>query len=541
MTNSIEKVEKELGNLKYTSNKSEILIYILKYFISRKNFKYAEKYIKKFISTIDLEPNILARSKIINESINTLFKSLKCDDFKSIESIMNKLIPKIEVPYYKIQSWLEKLKFLSFYANKNYLLEEIKKIEAEIENIFKINTIIMLNWLFKPKNIYLSPEILTEYTSIDSINKKFVIYSSEIAVHLLDENLIKFAIQRAQLIKFQILRDETLKEIINNYYLLAIKTNNKEIALRVNELSKIVEDDVFRAETFVNYSDFLYTKSRFDEIEELLDFLILLIQKTPGDFSRASLFKTFIKIIQNLDNKSKKIQYHEKIYEMITKYQDNFSSLIIKLELLKSFYNLKRFKAGKELFKEIILQMNLISNQDLFLKINQQLIDLLSDINEMIDEDLISFYISKLNELDDNCQKTKILSNLTIQIENMNLHEKLKDIEKIMALISKPYVSNNKIFTEQYFLYLKFLIKQAFRFNYTKIIENPLQIVEKAHSEVEKCLLLLELLNQNKLKEQKEQSDYYNDLFFKQLKEITNEFERKEVLINYFNLIFLNS
>ncbi|MFX1452041.1 MAG: hypothetical protein ACFFCM_14480 [Promethearchaeota archaeon] len=319
--------------------------------------------------------------------------------------------------------------------------------------------------------------------------------------------------------------------------MLAINTNNPKLIPKIGKLSNQIKDDICRAETLIYYSSLLHKQSNFDEIEKILESLISLIQSTSGEFSRASLFKVVIQIIKNLENESIQTQFLNKVQDLIKNLQDIFSSLLIKLELVKIYNELKRFEAGKELFKEIILNANLISNQDLFLKINKQLIALIPDLQEMIDENIISFFISKLNKLDDNSQKTQILSYLATYLDDLKLPNKLMDIENIMAKTSKPYVLNNIFHTSQYFLYLQFVIKQAFRFNTIKIIQNPLEIVEKAYSEVEKCILLIEIIKQFKARNEKEKSNYYQNLFMEHFDEISNEFERKDVLIELLNSI----
>ncbi|MFX1452042.1 MAG: hypothetical protein ACFFCM_14485, partial [Promethearchaeota archaeon] len=96
----------------YVSTKSEILIYIVKYYFSREDFIKTDECIQRFLLTIDIEPNILARSKMINEAIKLLIEPANFGNIKQFDRIINVLLEKIESPYYKMESWLNKLTFM---------------------------------------------------------------------------------------------------------------------------------------------------------------------------------------------------------------------------------------------------------------------------------------------------------------------------------------------------------------------------------------------------------------------------------------------
>ena len=533
----IIELEKKLEEFKYISTKSEILIHLVSFYLFRKDFEKVDNLVEKFISTIDLESNILARSKLLHESIIILIQQYNFDDFHKIENLIDTLLTKIKSPYFKIVAWVKKLEFLLKYGEKLALLKEIKEIELEIQKILEVNNLILLKNILNPMKIDFPSERFVDQTSIDNINKKFASQLSKIAIKLLDENLFNIALNRVDLISLNLLREESLREIINNYCFLAIKTNDQKLALKINELSKKIKDRTCWSETLFNYSKFLKIQENFNEIENIINSLILIIQSTKGEFSRAVIFKEIIKIIQNLKDESKRIYYLNKIREFIDQFQSVFSSILIKIELIKTYYKLNKFMEGRDQFKEIILHSNLINNQHLFLKIIYQLIDLIPNLKNMINEDLISFFILKINNLKTFGQKTEIFSYLVEKIENLNLNDQIKKIWQIMAKFSKPYTKNNIFLTEHYFLFLRFSIKQAFKSNDKEIIENPLILVETAHSQVEKCLLILELINQFKKRKQVKQFNYYQNIFMKQFDNISNEFEKKEVLVKYLNII----
>ncbi|MFX0135389.1 MAG: hypothetical protein ACFFDN_17225 [Candidatus Hodarchaeota archaeon] len=532
MTSLIEGLEKKLENFKYISTKSEILIHIAKYYFSRKDFEKIDEFIEKFFLAIDKESNVFVRSKLLHKSIKILLTPSNVDDFYKIEKIIDILLKKIESPYYKLDSWLEKLKFLSYYGDKKTILKEIREIDDNLQKFLKLNFIFSIENIFNPLKNKLHQYFLDQ-NSLDILIKKFLTISSEIADRLKNEDLFQFALKRIELIKLKLYQDETIRNIVNNYYLMAIKKGNRTLTLRIYEISKKIRNKSFWAETLYNYSNNLLINESFQEIKQLIDLLISIINNTKGEYSRAIILKETLKILQNLKQEPIRDKYFKKIKELNDKFQGQFSSLLVKIRLIEVLYNLNRYNEAKKLFKEVIKYSNLINEQHLFLIIFQQLINLIPGLINTVDSDLISYFIIKLNETRDPVQKSKSLLMLAEKIENFQTQ--VKEIRQIIEDVCDPYVSNNILFINHMYPILNFSIKQAFKINEKEIIKNPLKLVEKAYSYKEKCLLILQFMNQFKKRNQTKLVQEYQIMFMRLIDKISNEFEKKEVIIKLLN------
>ncbi|NVM30637.1 MAG: hypothetical protein HWN65_17490 [Candidatus Helarchaeota archaeon] len=157
-------------------------------------------------------------------------------------------------------------------------------------------------------------------------------------------------------------------------------------------------------------------------------------------------------------------------------------------------------------------------------------------MKNIINDDLISYFISELNKIKEIPLRSKILLILAEKI--MNLNTQLKKIKQILEKNNKPYISNNQVFVNHMYPILNFFIKQAFQTNDKAIIENPSVLIEKANSPTEKSFLILELISQFRKKGQSELANKYQRMIMKQVDKITNEFERKKVLIKLIRALF---
>ena len=531
MTSLIERLEKKLDSFKYVSTKSEILIHIALYYLSRKDLKKTDKIVEKFLSTVDMEPNVFARSKLINKTIKILLIPSNFDDYYKIENIIDILLTKIESLYYKLDSWLEKLKILSKYGDKEIILKEINKIDDDIRKFLKLNFIFSIENFFNPLGNELLPQYFLDRNSLDVLVKRFLTILSGIANKLKDEDLFGFALKRIELIRFKLYQDETIRNIVNNYYLMCTKKGDGALALRIYEISKKIRNKSFWAETLYNYSNSLRINELFQEIKQLIDSLISIIQNNKGEYSRAIILKETLNVIQNLKQEPIKDKYLEKIKELNNKFQGQFSSLLVMIRLIEVLYNLNKYNEAKNLFKEVIKYSSLINEQHLFFIIFKQLIDLIPRLKNIVDGDLISYFIIKLNETRDPLQKSKNLLILADKIENFK--NQLNEIRQIIEDICGPYVSDNILFINHMYPILNFSINQAFIRNDKKIIDNPLKLVEKTHSYNEKCLLILQFINQFKKRNQEKSVEEYQIMFMELIDKVSNEFEKKDIIIKF--------
>ena len=113
-------------------------------------------------------------------------------------------------------------------------------------------------------------------------------------------------------------------------------------------------------------------------------------------------------------------------------------------------------------------------------------------------------------------------------------------VEKIRPIIEKtctPVVMQYVLFVEHLFPIIKFLIQQAFKNDDKAIMNNPIELLDKVQGQGKKCLLILEIIRQFKKKNNNDLVNRYKKYFLTQIDSVSNEFEKKEVLVNYIDLI----
>lgn len=532
----IDELEKKLQTFQFISTKSEVTFNLILFQLVQKDFDKAEESIGKYVDLVYEEPFLLARSELIHKSVLSLLKVINFNNNVKIREFTDLLLPKIELPFHKLDAQLEILKVLSKFEEKKVLVEEIKRIDEEIQKQIEFNIIILVLDIFNPSRDGFNSNNFVSQNSLDTLNKKFLTCLSEIANRRNEEELFKFALKRLNLIKLKLYYEEAFRDIINNYYIFAMNKRDKALILKINEISKRIRDKTYWIETLYNYTTCLITFESFQEIRDIIDSLISSVPNVKGEFSRTVFLKETIRMIQNLDDESIKLQYLTKIKELNNNLQGLFSSILVKIRLLETLYQLDRFDEAISMFKEVISKSKLISNHNLFFKINERLIDLIPRLKNIINDDLISYFISELNKIKEIPLRSKILLILAEKI--MNLNTQLKKIKQILEKNNKPYISNNQVFVNHMYPILNFFIKQAFQTNDKAIIENPSVLIEKANSPTEKSFLILELISQFRKKGQSELANKYQRMIMKQVDKITNEFERKKVLIKLIRALF---
>jgi len=154
----------------------------------------------------------------------------------------------------------------------------------------------------------------------------------------------------------------------------------------------------------------------------------------------------------------------------------------------------------------------------------------------LFDEETCSYFLSKVYETKNPIQRTRCLITCADKIEISN--QILNEIKENLDQINKPFVYYNEIFSNHIFPILKFAINHAFDCNIEEIIKNPLDLINKAQTSKEKCLLYLEFITHYKQEDQKELKNTCQALLLKDLDHIRNEFEKKEVVVKIIRTYF---
>ncbi|MHA1298199.1 MAG: hypothetical protein ACTSO9_02015 [Candidatus Helarchaeota archaeon] len=534
----LSEIENGLDQFSYITNKSEILIYLINFYLNSWEIEKAESLFSELITVVDFETNLLARSKLCNKLIKLFLESLKNIEFQGFSYFTDILISKIHSPHYKLRALLTKLKFYENINKKELILKEIEKINEYFRRIMVNNILILIKNVINPLKFNLNDELFVEQTSIDQLFKQFIIIISDIAVKLQEINLFERTLEKVNSIRINVLREEALRDILNNFITLSIEKNKEEYINRIENHFTKFSNVTYLSEVLVNFSLFLKNKGNFAKIEDIVNRLINNVKNIKGDFSKAIFFENIIKIIGNLEEESKKIHYLNIIKNKIHDIQSKYNQLGIWLEILKIYDQLKKNKEGKDILKKIIDDLFLIEEEQLFFKIIIKIIESITSFQNISGSRQVHYLIEKFDNLVDMNKKTFLLLILAEKINEPKFHEELKKINQILQISSKPYISYGKSITNHYYLFLKYSIKQAFNKNNTQITQNPLDLVEDAHEEIEKCLLLIEFIKQFKENEQIKRIMELKTILFKKIDKISNEFEKKEILIRYIKALY---
>ncbi|NHI93267.1 MAG: hypothetical protein EAX96_12285 [Candidatus Lokiarchaeota archaeon] len=528
----MENIEKKIKNLRYNTSKIDVSLSLYVYYIHKDNFKKAEDIFKKFLLFIADEPIPITRSKRLHESITFLLK------FSHIQRIRTKvpiLIKQIENPFFKLDAKLEQLNQTSKNEEESSLKQNVDIIDKELENSFNINFLLALFTILNPKNKKNSLISFIDQNSIDTLFKKFLTYISKIAVEKKLENLFNIALKRFDLIQLKIYKDETLRDVFNNYYLFLNKMRGIKSASQIYNLSKKIKNKSYWAETLYNYSICLRFNDNVKEIIDILENLTSTIKDLGGEFSRAVVIKESLKIIQNLNVDSKITEYIQKFEMLSNDYQGHYSSLLIKIQLVQTLYNLNKYEKSKNILKELIKYSFLIIEDNLIVNICQKIIKLFPKLEKIIEIDLIDYFISKIIELKNPLLKAHLLLILAENIKNNN--ESILKIKQILEKINEPYLSHNIMYFDHLYPISRFLMMHAFDMNDQELINKPNLIFKNLYSKKNECKLILEMIKQLKLTNHTELLSNYLSKFYEELDKITNEFQKKEVIVEFIEIM----
>ncbi|MHA1798040.1 MAG: hypothetical protein ACTSVY_06285 [Candidatus Helarchaeota archaeon] len=524
----MNKIEGIIEDFNFITPKLEVSLGLFTYYVSKKDINKANQLFNNFLSIIEREPILLARSKRLHES---LLQVIGSSEDSKIKEKSNEIIKRIESVFFRLDAKLERLKTISKHEEESTILKEINNIDEELDEFVKINFSILLNTIFNIKNKETSPRYYMDQNSFDNLFKKFSNYLSEIANEINNEDLFHLALKKMEFISINPIKDEILRNIINNYYLLADKIKDEELLQQIFNLSMTIKNKSYWAETLPLYSLILKKSNASEKIIEFLDELILIIQKNPGEFTRSVLLKESLKITRNIKQESLRKVYIQKISNLNERFQGEFSSLLVKIELIKTLYSITKYSQARNVFKEVLKYSGLIYNEELYFRIYKQLINLIPDLPRLINDDLLSFLITKVNETKNPIQKTYQLLFLASKIKDFNME--LMKIQKILNGIDEPFFSNNILFTNHIYPILDFSIKNAFQLNNRNILENPQPLFNKIQSPFEKCLLILEFINCLKKTNKNSLVIQYQEMLLEQIGMISNEFQKKEVLLKF--------
>ncbi|MHA1377623.1 MAG: hypothetical protein ACTSRG_04470 [Candidatus Helarchaeota archaeon] len=532
----LTEIEKKISTFNFVSTKSEILIYLINFYLRQEKIEKAESLFNWLITILSFEPNLLARSKLCYKLAKTYLDSLNTQNFKELEYFTNTIISKIDSPYYKARILLNKLENIEKTNDIELIFEQIKKTLNYFQRILVNNVLFLIKNVINPIHLDLYSKNYVEQASLDQIYQKFSNVLSNIALKFHSENIFDISLKIIEKIRIKLLREEALKDVLKNYFTLALEENNKEIVAKIKPYLIKFEYETLQIEVFVNYSKFLRKEQNFGEIRKILQKLVVKLKNLKAEFSKAMLFKNFIEIAQNLEDPTEKSQFLNEILELSKDSQTTFSIIVLWLESLKIFNELNNQKKINEIFKKIIDKIFLINDKQLFYKLILELINQIPFL-EIIDSNLILTLIEKLDNLDDVNQKIIVLIKFAENIKNSKFANHFEKIQEILQNSSQPFLLNGVNYTYHYYLFLKYVIRQAFLNNDTDVIENPLKFVEKAQTELEKTFLLLEYIKQFKNKKLVEKIAEIEPILMKKMAKISNEFERKEIMVRYIKIL----
>ena len=527
----IENIENRITDFKYTTSKINLTLSLFAYYLFKGDIKRSDEDFEKFLSFIEEEPIPVARSKRYHESIKSL---LKYSENERIRTKIKIIIEKMKPSFFYLDAKIEELARKSVYLKESCLNKDIKELEKDLENNIVINFLTSLLKIFKPKRQH-SQNFEIDQNSFDTLYIKFVTTISKIGSELEIEDLFDLSFKNIKLIKLKLYKEEALKNVINNYYRLANRLSDSELVKQIFKQSKTIENPTYWAETLNDYSINLKKEKKFQIIEKILDLIIKKAESMKGEFSRVILLKESLKVATNLDDEKKVFAYIKKIEALNNAYQGHFSSLLVKLQLIETFYNIKSFEKSRILLKEVIKNAFIINEDELFINICQKIIGILPKYKNLIDNEISEYFILKINELKNPLLKAHLLLLLAEKInENPDMIEK---INQILEKINKPYFSHNILYYNHIYPISKFILLRNFKTNDDLGISELDALFNNLRSHSNKCSFLLEALKQFKMRKQSKHLVECSNKFFEELDKINNEFEKKEVMVKFIELI----
>ena len=522
----IENIEDKLSDFKFVTSKAEILTDLIIYNTLKKDYKKSDDLFKKYLSVLETEPMYLARSKIISDSLHLMNKH---HEHENINKYIGILLPKIEKPFFKIRAQIDKLQYLSEMDDKEQVLVEINNIDKEFREIHEVNTLIAIERVINPIHFKKNSLYYIDKNSLDVTTKNYLTNLSKLAAKFELTDLIKSHIPEIDKIRLQVYRDISLRNVINNFYEIAIRKKDVSLASEIFNLSKSIKHASYHAETLYKYSMCLKNNNNFDEIIKLIESQLDLIPKTTGEYSRAIILQETLNMICNLDEDSKKEDYLEKIITLNEEFQGTFTSIQVNLKMIEVYHELNKLDKARELLKKAILYSGMITSFEIFIIIYNKIVDVISAFPKLLDDETCSYFLTKTYETKNTIQRTRCLIDSTNKIPFSN--QKLTEINENLDQINKPFVYYNEIFLDHLFPILKFSINNAFLCNDDEIMKDPFSLVEKAQTAREKCLLLLELVILYKKNDSLEQMKKCENQLLQEINNITNEFQKKEIVI----------
>lgn len=527
----IQNIENRIVDLKYITSKLKLTLSLFIHYLLKGNVKRSDDEFNKFLSYIEDEPVPIARSKRLHESVKYL---LKYSENEMIREKTRQIIDKMEPSYFYLDAEIEKLDMCSNYEEKTNLIKEIGIVDKDIKNFFNINFLLSLFKIFNPKNKKRSYEFEIDQNSFDTIYKKFITKISKIGNEVEIEDLFDLAFKNIDLIKLKTYREEALRNVINNYYQLSNKLNDSELDKQIFIYSKANENPTYWAETLYNYSINLKKEKKIETIWEILNTLINKIEDIKGEFSRAVLLRESLRVLTSLNEEKKVIEYIEKIEAINNTRLGHFSSLLVKIQLIKTLYDIKKIEESRNILKEVIRNAFLINEDELFINACQRIIKIFPKIKKLIDNDLVEYFILKICELKNSLLKVHLLLLLAEKIkENQEMIEK---INQMLENLNEIYFSHNIIYYDHIYPISKFILMRRFERNDELVLSDLDSLFNKIRSQTNKCYFLLEAIRQFRMRHQSEQLDDCLIKFFKELDKIRNEFEKKEVMVKYIEL-----
>jgi len=529
----IDSIERKLSGFKFVTSKAEILTVLIIFHTINENHQISKDLFKNYLSVLELEPISVARSKIISDTLHVFNEFSKQD---GVNNYINILLPKIEKPFFKIRAKIEKLQYFSETDNIDQIFDEIGRINEDFDEIYDVNFLITIERVINPKNFKKNSLYYIDKNSLDVTHKNYLTYVSEIASKHNSIDLIKSCFPKIEKIRLPVYRDITLRNLINNFYEIAIKNKDLSLLLEIKELSKLIKNSSYHAETLFLYTLGLKKSKKFENIIEVIDSLLMLIPKTSGEYSRAIMLQETLRIILNLETGSIKEEYLEKIIKLNEQYQGTFTAIQVNLKIIETLHEFNKIIEARDLLKKVILYSGMVTDFDLFFTIYKKTIELISLFPSLFDDETRTYFLSKIYETKNPIQRTQCLITIVNNIKFSNLI--LNEIKENLDSINKPFVYYNEVFTNHVFPILKFSIRHAFDNNNEEIKQNPLILIDKAQTSKERCYLYLEYIAQYKNINELEMIKRCQEELLKEITHIRNEFEKKEVVINVIRTYF---
>ncbi|MHA1682866.1 MAG: hypothetical protein ACTSUE_18150 [Promethearchaeota archaeon] len=518
MEDFLNMIKNQANNFMFASNKVDVLLNIFINAAITRNDKRGEALVHEIDEIIEGEKIDLEKSKILRDGSRLL---LRFYGIPRVKSLADRLIQRIENPFFRIEIKLKRLRIVTQRGSDCSTIEKLLNDARE--------------------DLIISTPGVKE-SSRNLLHQRLCTIMSQIGLRLSNLDYFKKSIDLSGSITFEYCREETMKDVFNNLYLLAIKRGDTTLVESILEESRTsIKDDAFWIETLYNYSRFCKKHNQVAKIEKIIEDILEIIHGTDGEYSRSAMLKQVILISINLGDPAITKAIETRIMTVVENLHGNFTKCLLKLELARMHTISGDERAALSALKEGLIYSFQMNEDELFMRFFEKMTAFLDEypgiLTEIDDErkdereNLINFTIDKLKEIRETPSKVYFLVNFTSRLNGSEA--KKLDVENFLEQFMQPYVHSGMVQAFHIYQILKFKIHLAFEMDDQTIINNPRDILSEAPRNFEQCMLILDLLHHYKKAGNDEK---IRELAFDLLnmsKKLVKEFEKKEILVKF--------